>query len=260
MVISSKLKANKKERKRKAEVYDIHWPLMCSITYLLQLSTVIQGMVGVVIFGSIISISIVYGFMIAQPILTKWAKDYLFSSTTISRFHKSDIDLPSFRKFYHQNFPIVFPSIHHENILYNIANQSYCSVDGNTIDEEQPQCVDVSNDFCKVVYEDETTADFASRAEKILCGPKMSIEALSTPRIRSSTMTDVYEDIASFSGPAQFILSTSTYGATDRPIFQQFPQMWEYLMLGRKLWLIYRAGELVTIEFIVSSRCDCDII
>jgi hypothetical protein len=33
MVISSKLKANKKERKRKAEVYDIHRPLMCSITY-----------------------------------------------------------------------------------------------------------------------------------------------------------------------------------------------------------------------------------
>lgn len=207
----------------------------------------IQGMVGVLIFGSIVSILCVYGFMFAQPIVTKWVKDYLLSSSdTKSPFHKNVIDLPSFRKFYLQNFPVAFTAIHHERILYNIANTSYCNVDGITIDGyEHAQCVDVSNDFCKVVSEDETTEGFTARVESILCRPSTSIEALSTPRIRSSAVADIYEDISSFSGPSQFILSTSTYGATNRPIFERFPHMWEYLMLGRKLWLLYRPGQFM---------------
>ena len=216
-----------------------------------QMTSLIQGMVGVVIVGAIASSICAYLFFLIQPIVMKWIMDIFTAPPNTSKYFKEHLDIGTFRKFYHQAHPVYFASTHHDNNVNMVINHSYCSAVGEDAVpplSEGPQCTDtVQHDFCEVHSEDEATASFAAIAKKVLCGSAMPVEALSTPRL-VNTKQQIEEDISTFDSPPHFIVSKSRYGVTARPTFQQHPQTWEYLMLGRKLWLLYRPGGTVLEE------------
>lgn len=223
------------------------------------------------IVGLTASLIVVKVITIIYPIINDHAKDFIksYRSANVNPFFKSKLKHEDFKSLYFQKEPILFDSLqgdaHTEAIWTHFETICSHEADPRSAAEEDQgfshplylSCLEHDNR-----HEDNNTCHRQNSGLRIFNFSTMGAirSLITTPHL--VTQGNATKAITHFRNEISLELLVPSSAAEESesgkryPTFQQHPQSWNELIVGRKKWFLYRPGECYVAYSLLFPCCD----